>query len=108
MSTSLSILVDNLSEIYKKERKGRKERKNTKSVCDFIGLKNNMNTKTEKRWSKPINGLIKKFSNIHQFYNGDINKLVLLLRKGVYPYQYMNSRKRFDEASLPDKKSFLQ
>ena len=52
MSTSLSILVDNLSEIYKKERKGRKERKNTKSVCDFIGLKNNMNAKTEKRWSK--------------------------------------------------------
>ena len=49
MSTLQSIVVDNLSEIYKKERKGCKERKNTKSVCNFIGLKNNMNAKTVKK-----------------------------------------------------------
>ena len=30
----------------------------------------------------------------------------LLLRKGVYPYEYMDSWKRFDETSLPDKKAF--
>ena len=41
MSTSLSSLVDNLSEIYKKECKGYKERKRIKSVCDFIRLKTN-------------------------------------------------------------------
>ena len=56
----------------------------------------------------PINELIKKFSNIHQFCNGDINKFVLLLRKGVYPYEYMDSWKRFDETSLPDKKGFYR
>ena len=55
---------------------------------------------------KPINGLIKKFPNIYQFSNGDINKFVLLLRKGVYPFEYMNSWIRFDETSLPDKKAF--
>ena len=55
---------------------------------------------------KPVNGLIKKFPNIHQFCNGDINKFVLLLRKGVYPYEYMNSRARFNETSLLDKKAF--
>ena len=55
---------------------------------------------------KPINGLIKKFSNIHQFCNGNINKFVLLLRKGVYPYEYMDCWERFDETSLPDKKAF--
>ena len=55
---------------------------------------------------KPVNGLIKKFPNIHQFCNGDINKFVLLLRKGVYPYEYMDSWERFDETSLPDKKDF--
>ena len=37
---------------------------------------------------------------------GDLNKLVLLLRKGVYPYEYMDSWERFDETSLPDEKAF--
>ena len=32
---------------------------------------------------KPINGLVKKFPSICQFCNGDINKFVSLLRKGV-------------------------
>ena len=40
MSTSLSGLVDNLSEIYKEECKGCKERKKIKFVCDFNRLKN--------------------------------------------------------------------
>ena len=41
MSASLSNLVNNLSEIYKKEYKGFEERRKIKSVCSFIGLKNN-------------------------------------------------------------------
>ena len=40
MSTSLSTLVDNLSEIYKKERKTCMERNNTKSKHKFIEYKN--------------------------------------------------------------------
>ena len=47
-----------------------------------------------------------KFPNIYQFCIRDINKFVLLLRKGVFPYEYMDSWKRFDEISLPDKKAF--
>ena len=110
MSTLLSILVDNLSKIYKKECKGWKERKKIKSVCGFIGLKDkklHYKCKEYKKGQlKSINGLIKKFPNIYQFCNGDINKLVLLLRKGMYPYEYMDSWKRFDETSLRDKKRF--
>ena len=30
----------------------------------------------------------------------------MLLWKGVYPYEYMDSWERFDETSLPDRKSF--
>ena len=55
---------------------------------------------------KPINASIKKFPNMHKFCNGDINKSVLLLRNGVYPYEYMDSRERFDETSLPHEKAF--
>ena len=54
----------------------------------------------------PINGLIKKFPDLCQFCNEDINKFILLLRKGVYSYEYMNSWERFNKTSLPDKKSF--
>ena len=32
--------------------------------------------------------------------------LILLLRKGIYPYEYMDNWERFDETSLPDKESF--
>ena len=50
--------------------------------------------------------LIKKFPNTYKFCNGDLNKFVLLLRKGVYPYEYMDRWKKFNEVSLPDKKDF--
>ena len=50
--------------------------------------------------------LIKKFHNTYQLYNNDPNNFVLLLRKGVYPYEYMDSQERFKEESLPDKESF--
>ena len=39
---------------------------------------------------KPINELIKRFSNTYEFCNGDINKFIFILRKGVYPYEYIN------------------
>ena len=47
--------------------------------------------------------LICKFANIHEFRNEDINKFILLLRKGVYPYEYIDSWGRFNETSFPDK-----
>ena len=114
MLTSLLNLVDNLSEINKKECKACIKRKNIKSECDFIGFKNNILRykckECKKIWLKPINGLIngliKKFPSVYQFCKVDLNKFVLLLRKNVYPYEYMDSWERFDETSLPDKKAF--
>ena len=50
--------------------------------------------------------LINKFSSVYNFYKSDINKFILLLRKAVYPYEYMNSWNRFNKTSLLDKKVF--
>ena len=106
MSTLLSSFADNLSEIYCKKYRD----KNCKSACDFIGLKKNglcyKCKECKKMQLEPINELIENFSNIHKFCNNDLNKFILLLRKGVYPYKYMDSWERFDEKSLSDKKEF--
>ena len=61
------------------------------------------------------NDLMKKFKNTYSFCNNDttelssserIDKFVLLLRKGVYPYEYMDIWERFNEKLLPSKKDF--
>ena len=61
----------------------------------------------KKNYEKDFNKeLIERFANIYEFCNGDLNKFILLLKKGVYPYEYMDNWERFDETSLPDKESF--
>ena len=110
MRSKLSDLVDNLSEINNKNCKTCMERKNIKSECEFIGLKNNrLNYRCKEcngTSAKSVNDLTEKFPNTYQLCNGDLNKFVLLLRKGVYPYEYMDSWERFNETSLPPKKDF--
>ena len=110
MWSKLSDLVDNLSEINNKDCKTCMERKNIKSECEFIGLKNNrLNYRCKEcngTSNKSINDLIEKFPRMYKFCNGDLNKFVLLLRKGVYPYEYMDSWERFNETSLAPKKYF--
>ena len=61
----------------------------------------------KKKYHKDCNKeLIKRFANIYAFWNRDINKSILLLITGVYPYQYKDSRERFNETALPNKKVF--
>ena len=49
--------------------------------------------------------LINRFASTYEFCNEDINKFILLLRKGIYPYEYIDSWV-FDETSLSDKEAF--
>ena len=54
---------------------------------------------------KLVNNLPKDaFNNIKRYYAND--KLSLLTRKGVYPYEYMNSPERLKETQLPPKEAF--
>ena len=63
--------------------------------------------KCERRHLKEFDeDLIKKFKNTYRFRNGDINKFMLLLRKRIYPYEYMDDWCRFDEEQLPNKSNF--
>ena len=61
----------------------------------------------KQRYKKKFNkDLSKKLKNTYSFCNNDLNKFILLLRKGVYSYEYMDSWERFNETSLPSKEDF--
>ena len=91
MSSSLSSLVDNLSEGLHSDKCT-----DCKSCIDCISIKDNQLIfrcfECKKNYDKDFNKeLINRFSSTYEFCNGDINKFILLLRKGVYPYEYMDS-----------------
>ena len=44
------------------------------------------------------------FNNLERYYKGE--KLSLVKEKGFYPYEYMNSLKRFKENKIPSKEAF--
>ena len=75
------------------------ERKNEKLILECYNCK--------QRYKKKFNKeLIKRFASTYSFCNNDLNKFILLLRKGIYPYEYINNWERFNETSLPSKESF--
>ena len=106
MSTSLSSLVDNLSDGFHCDK-----------CIDFRSSLDYMITRDDqlifrcfeckKNYQKGFNkNLINRFTNIYEVCNKDINRFILLLRNGIYPCEYIDSWERFDETSLPDKGTF--
>ena len=90
MSSSLSSLADNLSEGLHNHKCT-----NCKFCLDYISTKDSQLifkckkcSKNQKRFYKD---LIKRFENTHEFCDRGINKFTLLLRKGIYAYEYMDS-----------------
>ena len=61
------------------------------------------NTNCQTKFDK---NLKKRFFNTCKFSKKDKNKFILLLRKGVYPYEFMDDWEKFDETSLPEKEDF--
>ena len=60
----------------------------------------------KRNYKKEINKeLIERFASTYKFGNNDLNKFVMLLRKGVYLYEYMAGWDKFNETSTPSKES---
>ena len=55
-------------------------------------------------WKKFHEDLKKRLANTYKYFNHETNKFVLLLQKGVYPYEYMDDCDKFNEASLREEK----
>ena len=74
------------------------EKKKIKANFEFVGFENS-------RLHKILNG--KNFPTLNKFCNVDINKYFLLLRKGIYPYEYMDSWERLMKIQYHPKNLFI-
>ena len=122
MASSLSNLANNLSEeIYWIKCKFGHENKKCETCgikykyCDcfleYISFKDDLieykclccNKNYQHKFDEKLK---ERFFNTYKFSNHDNNKINLLLRKGVYPYEYMDDWEKFNETSLPEKEDF--
>ena len=106
MATSLSKLVDNLTDNIHND----KCIKCKSNLCFVRAMNENLIFKCidcEKEYEKEFNKeLIERFANTYKFCNNDINKFIMLLRKGVYPYEYIDRWDKINEKTIPSKESF--
>ena len=107
MASSLSNLVDNLAD---------KNHKVKGNDCDcfleYENVKDNLVKykclSCNKDYSNKVDeDLKKRFKNTFKFSYNDINKFTLLLRKGVYPYEYMNEWENFNQNNITRKGRIL-
>ena len=106
MSTSLSSPVDNLSDGLHNI-----ECADCKSNCDYMINKDDQLIfrcfACKKNYKKDFDKeLIRRFSSTYIFFKANINKFVLLLRKGVYSFEYIYSWECFEETEIPSKEDF--
>ena len=106
VATSLSKLVDNLTEGVHND----KCIKCKSNLCFVRAMTETLLFECidcGKEYKKGFNKeLSERFSNTYEFCINDINKFLILLRKGVYPYECMDGWDRFNEKTLPGKESF--
>ena len=102
MATSLSKLVDNLTEdIHSDKCVDCKSDLSYMKVMDETLIFRCFNCKkTEKEINKELK---ERFASTYKFCNNYLNKFVMLLRKGVYSYEYMDGWDKFNETSIPSK-----
>ena len=106
MAISLSKLVDNLTDNIHND----KCIKCKSNLCFVRAINEKLIFKCidcEKEYEKEFNKeLIERFANTYKFFDNDLDKFIMLLRKGVYPYEYMDGWDKCNEKIIPSKDSF--
>ena len=104
MASSLSNLVDNLAEGIHNIKF-----KDCNYFLEYESFSGNLIKyeclSCDKNYSNKIDDKLKnKFQTTFKFSNNDINYFILLLRKSIYTYEYMDDSEYFNETTLPAKK----
>ena len=106
MTSSLSSLVDNLAESIHKVKC-----KDCDCFLEYENVKDNLIKykclSCNKENSNKLDEKLKnRFKNTFKFSKNDNNKFILLLRKGVCLYEYMDDWEKFNETTLTEKEEF--
>ena len=83
--------------------------KNIKIKLKDIGNNRLIRTSCKSCRSKkdqPLSTLIERFPSTFKLCKKNMEKFILLLKKCVYPYEYMDSFDKFDETTLPNIENF--
>ena len=106
MASSLSNLVDNLAEgihqIKFRDCNCFLEYESIKDnliKCKFLTCNKDYSINADEK-------LKKRFKSTFKFSNNDINKFILLLRKGVQFYKYIDEQEKFNETTLLEIEEF--
>ena len=91
MASSLSNLADNLAEGLRKD-----DCINCKSCLEYVNVKDGLllfncpycNKNNQKEFHQDF---AKIFESNYQFCEENVHRFCLMLRKGIYPYEYMDS-----------------
>ena len=104
IATLLSSLIDNLIEAIHKIKFN-----DCDCFLEYESVKESSikYTSCNKNYSNITDEELKKrFKNTFKFSNNDINKFILLLRKGIYHYEHVDDWQKFNKISLPEKEEF--
>ena len=102
MSTSLSSPTDNLSGRVHSDKCT-----DCKFCLDYMSVTDDQLIRCNRNHNKDFKkDLINRLASTYKFCDGNINKFIFLLRKGVYLYEYINRWERFDKTLLPNKEDF--
>ena len=104
LTALLDTCVNNLSELFECNCKDKK-----KQTVKLSHNDTNIISKCKtclKRTNHLMKEMKEKFPCTSKFAKNNINKFKLLLRKGVYLYEYMDNFDKFEETQLPSKEQF--
>ena len=108
INRTLCTLVYNLSELYQCKCEEKSDKNIKLKIKEVHGKKYIFTICKSCKFKKgqTLGKLKHKFPSTFKLSDNNVDKFLLLFKKGVYPYEYMESTDKFNDTSLPSQEKF--